>query len=292
MTFASFLREAGFVAEDVALCLHKPGDPTARRAMLVMAEDRPDLFEAYQSTHSAIQEATVRNRPVFASFVMTAPGELTFIGLYERHEIGHLSEADIVGDAGFLEMLGRVDGQGADLTDLIRPLVGRTRFDFRPLAALSDLSKRLVVADPGGRNYVRLAETTPLPIVEIKRRASVVPPMPPWDELTLTKAELATIPRDWALRLAEWCGIYLIVDEADGARYVRAAYGVDNLLGRWRAHVAGEVGVTVDLQHRRTDGFRVSILELVSPTALIEDVTRREQTWIRRLHTRDFGLNA
>ena len=292
MNFASLLNDAGIAPTDVTLCLHKPGDPAVRRAMLVMAEDRPDLFEAYQSTHSAIQEATVRKRPVFASFVMTTPGELTLIGLYQRHEGGLLSEADIVGDTVFSEMLSWVEDDQVELSNLVQRLSGRIRFDFRPHAALSDLFKRLVVADPGGRNYVRLADTTPLRVIEIKRLATVVPPMPPWDELMLTKAELASIPREWALRLAEWCGIYLIVDEEDGARYVGAAYGAENLLGRWRAHVWGEVGVTVDLKHRRTERFRFSILELLSPSAPIEDVTQREQSWIRRLHTSDFGLNA
>ena len=161
MNFATFLCDAGIAMEDVALCLHKPGDPAVRRAMLIMAEDRPDLFEAYQSTHPAIQQATVRKRPVFASFVMTAPGELTFIGLYERHEIGPLSEADIVGDSVFSEMLSWVEDDQVALSDLVQRLAGRICFDFRPLAALSDLSKRVVVADPGGRNYVRLADTTP-----------------------------------------------------------------------------------------------------------------------------------
>ena len=292
MTFDSLLREAGIAAGDVALCLHKPGDPAVRRAMLVMAEDRPDLFEAYQSTHSAIQEATVRKRPVFASFVMTVTGELTFIGLYERHETGQLAEADITEDTVFSEMLSWVEADLVGSSNLVQRLASRIRFDFRPLAALSDLSKRLVVADPGGRNYVRLAETTPLTIVEIKRRASVVPPMPRWDDLTLTKGELAAIPRDWALRLSEWRGIYLITDEADGARYVGAAYGEENLLGRWRAHVAGDTGVTAELHKRQTARFRFSILELLAPTAMIEEVTVREQSWITRLHTRDFGLNA
>ncbi|RFU13079.1 GIY-YIG nuclease family protein [Rhodobacteraceae bacterium W635] len=292
MEFAVFLREAEVVPGDVALCLHKPGDPAVRRTMLVMVEDRPDLFEIYQSTHPAIQEATVRRRPVFASFVMADPGELTFIGLYTRQEAGRIAEVDITKDTAFREMLSRVEGDRADLSAIVQRLVGRTRFELIPLDALAPLSKRLVVADPGGRNYVRLAESTPLPIVEIKRRASVVPPMPPWDNLTITKGELAALPRDWALRLSEWRGIYLITDEADGARYVGAAYGKENLLGRWRTHVAGDTGATAELRKRRTGGFRFSILELLAPMATIEEVTVREQSWIRRLDTRQFGLNA
>jgi len=292
MDFSTLLGEAGLSPEEVAICLHKPGDPVTRQALVVMAEERPDLFEAFQSTHPAIQEATVRGRRYFASFVMTAPAELTFIGLYERHELARCTTEGLLADRVFCEMLMLADGHREGLRPNVERISGRIRFEMVPTPAFRSLSKRLVVADPGGRNYVRLADTTPLEIVEVKRVAKLIPPMPSWDALTLTKAELATLPREWAIRLAEWRGIYLIVDEADGARYVGAAYGDENLLGRWRTHVAGDTGVTRKLQKRDTGGFRFSVLELVSPAAAIKDVTAREQNWISRLHSREFGLNA
>ena len=119
-----------------------------------------------------------------------------------------------------------------------------------------------------------------------------LPPMPDWDQLVLTAEDLRGLPREWEIRLSAWRGIYLIVDQSDGARYVGAAYGVDNLLGRWREHVSGETGVTRELSLRRTGNFRFSILELVAPTAEVAEVVARERTWMLRLDTIENGLNA
>jgi hypothetical protein len=292
MNFNFLLRASDLGPENIALCFHMPGDRKTRQALLTVAEERPDLFEAYQSTHGRVQEATVRRRPFFASFVMTEPGELTFIGLYSRTETRRLTAKEFLADATFREMLERTAGHNMDPQDAASMIDGRMKFDLRRMRQLSELSRRLVVTAPRGRNYVRLAETTELQILEMKRIARVIPPMPAWDELALSRSELLSLPREWAARLAEWRGIYLLVDETDGARYVGAAYGEENLFGRWRSHIAAEVGVTAELRERQTSGLRFSILELLSPTATIEEVTAREQSWMRRLHTREFGLNA
>ena len=74
------------------------------------------------------------------------------------------------------------------------------------------------------------------------------------------------MPPGWAARLREWRGIYLILDESDGARVCRRGFGEENLLGRWRAHFAREAGVTAGLADRDPSRFRFSILERVSPT--------------------------
>lgn len=291
MEVAQLLTQAGLRLPDIALCLHKPGDPKTRNALAVAAAERPELFEAYQSTHADGPESTVRSRPVVASFLAIAPEELTFIGLYERDVGVVLSAQDMMNDPVFMEMLEFTEGHRRDPSVGVTALAGRTRFTLRPIDALSDLKGRLVVQDPGGRNYLRLAETTPLEVIEIKRGESIVPAMPSWDMLQLTAQDIATLPRDWAVRLADWRGIYLLVDEQDGARYVGAAYGEHNLLGRWQAHVAGEAGITAELSKRSPASFRFSVLELVSPAADIQEVTRREQNWMARLHTKAYGLN-
>ena len=70
-----------------------------------------------------------------------------------------------------------------------------------------------------------------------------------------------------------------------------AAYGEENLLGRWRAHIAGDLGVTRELSKRETKNFRFSILELLAPDAATEEVVDRERRWMDRLHTIEYGLN-
>lgn len=292
MTFLDLLAGTGIAPGEVALCLHKPSDPIARQALIATIEDAPDIFDAYQSTHAAKAEATVKARGYLASFIMTAPGEHTFIGLYRR-EIGPtLTAKDALSDPLFNQVLTRIEGHRGPPEALADVYQGRTRFHLTPVAELSDLARRLVVTDPGGRAYVRRAETTPLSVREIKRHARVAPAMPAWDALTLSAPELPHLPRDWALRLAEWRGIYLITDETDGARYVGAAYGAENLLGRWRAHTAGPKGITAALRLRNPQRFRFSILDLLAPNADVADVTALEQRWMARLHTKEFGLNT
>ena len=290
--FADLLRGAGLDRGNCAYCLHKMGDPVRLRAVQSLVEDRPDLFEAFQANHPAGPEATVRDHPLFAAFVQTAPGEATFVGLYDRVVGPPQSAADWLSDPAIAEMVARVDGHVASPETQAAKWAGRLRFQFTPRAELADLSRRLVVADPGGRAYVRLGQTTDLPVLEIGRRASLVPPLPAWDRLVLTKADLRTLPAAWDAALGQWRGVYLLVDEADGARYVGSAYGTENLLGRWRSHVAGTRGVTEGLRDRNPATFRFSILELTAPTAPPEEVIRLEQTWMDRLHTRAHGLNA
>jgi len=103
---------------------------------------------------------------------------------------------------------------------------------------------------------------------------------------------LNRLPQNWAARLREWRGVYLITDETDGARYVGSAYGQENLLGRWQAHVARDRGVTRDLARRDPVNFRFSILERVSPDMAADEVIALEHDWMDRLHTRRYGLNA
>ncbi|MCA1286516.1 GIY-YIG nuclease family protein [Salipiger bermudensis] len=291
MLFQDILRLNEISEREVALCLHKPSDPVIRRTLAVLAEERADLFDAYQATHGELAEATVRSRRYFASFLSLIPGEATFLGLFER-EIGPvLTEQDWLRDERLRDMNQRVDGHRATVEEKARQLAGRTFFNLHRLPVTSAFEKRLTCRDPGGRNYLRRADTTPLEVLEYAREGRVAPPMPQWRELALTRAELSTLPRDWEITLRAWRGVYLIVDEEDGARYVGSAYGLDNLLGRWRQHIAGDRGITVELSKRSPARFRFSILELVSPTAPDQDVIAAETTWKLRLDTLRFGLN-
>ena len=128
-------------------------------------------------------------------------------------------------------------------------------------------------------------------VIERYRGGSFSPPPPDWRDFAVTTDELRLLPRDWAARLAGWRGVYLITDERDGSRYVGSAYGAENLLGRWRAHVAKDKGVTVELGQRDPGSFRFSILQLLLHDAEASEVQALEANWKTRLHTRTWGLN-
>jgi hypothetical protein len=92
--------------------------------------------------------------------------------------------------------------------------------------------------------------------------------------------------------LREWRGVYYILDRASRRGYVGAAYGAQNLLGRWREYAASGHGGNKRLKGINPRRFQFSILQLVAPSMEQEDVVRLEQSWIRRLQTRTpYGLN-
>ncbi|EYD77996.1 hypothetical protein Rumeso_00457 [Rubellimicrobium mesophilum DSM 19309] len=289
--FNLLLRDAGIEPASVAMLLHNTTLQPLRTLMPTLWSDRPDLLDAYQATHAEQVEATLRTRRFVASFAPLTDARHLFLGLFEVHGFEELPVERIYADPRY-EELERVYGAVDTTLANNRPRVTQWRFDLRPVEALSDLRGRLIMPTPPGRGYRRLAENLDAPVLAILEAPLGEAPVPDWRELIVTAAQVRGFPCAWAANLAQWRGIYLIVDESDGARYVGSAYGGTNLLGRWRAHVAGERGVTAELRHRDPGRFRFSILERVSPDMPAEEVIRLEQTWMERLDTRRFGLNA
>lgn len=299
MRLSQVMRAEGMEPGQATLILHRPKPPHLRRMLPWIAAERPEVFDAYQSVHSRPAQATLRGRPLTLSFVTVAEGRLAFAGAFGVEVAGEQPLLEIYAAPRF-EVLRqeREDASGPIREDEEGDGAAAKRDDVRlvfrltPLAAMASLKGRLLIPASGTRAYVRLADSYDPAILAIGEASLLAPTMPDWRSLILTGPEVRMLPREWELRLSEWRGVYLIVDERDGARYVGSAYGAENLLGRWRAHVAGERGVTVELRRRDPVSFRFSILDLTSPAAPAEEVVRLEQTWMERLHTRDFGLNA
>lgn len=293
MDFNDLLRIEGIDPKNVAVALHKPSVGSARHVVRALVEEDFEAFNAMQSTHPSIQEATLKARPILASFVTTGEGQMSFVGLFANKGMEPFLFFDENTRTLFSRM--RQKPEGADQrseNERLADLKDRLLFDLREIDALADLSGRLVIRDPGARNYMRVAERTSLPVIEIARDGRIAPPVPDWDDLVLTAEELRSLPRDWRGQLAAWRGVCLIVDRADGARYVGAAYGADNLFGRWSAHVAAERGITKELAGRDPVSFRFSILDLLSPSAEAPDVIQCERKWMGRLATITHGLNS
>ena len=252
--------------------------------------ERPELFAAYQSVHSDLATATLRGRSYALSFVPLGD-RMVLAGFFKVRDLGERPVQEIYGDPRF----GILEVEfGATDTTLAKAAHRSTQtvFGFEPQEPLRDLIGRLMIGRPQGRTYVRLAVNLDADVLAISEESSLRPPPPHWRNFIISAPLLRSLPRDWSARLREWRGVYLIVDETDGARYVGSAYGEENLLGRWQAHVSGEVGVTAQLRKRKTANFRFSILQLLTHDAEPGDVIRIEQNWMDRLHTRVHGLNA
>ena len=292
LRFNMLLREAGIAPTETAVLLHTPIQPGLRRMLPWIAAEEPEVFDAYQANHSDGVEKTLLGRRWVASFVGTTEKRLVFVGMFENR--GSTFEIWEAMDrlSAFQRLASIADHPSMVERHAGSSRTGRLKFDLRKADVLASLVGRVIIATPPGRNYGRLAENLDPEVVAVRETASLVPDPPDWREFVVTAKEVRSLPRSWKARLAEWRGIYLIVDTTDGARYVGSACGAANILGRWQAHVAGDHGVTAELSKRPVEGFRFSILERTSPDLGARDVVAIENDWKRRLHTVDHGLNT
>ena len=285
----------GIDPRDVNVMLHSPREGDLLTLMPSLVKTRRNAVEAYQATHSKPAErALSQGRPFAASFVKASRerelgrSRMLFIGMYRNHGGRLRSHTDIWAEPEVRWMHSRFGG-GAEFVDA-DPERNWVWSDLA-IDTLAEVEGRLVILARLTQSYLRRAENLDAPVAAIHEVGVFDSPPPPWREMVVSAAMVQEMPPGWAARLREWRGIYLILDESDGARYVDAAYGEENLLGRWRAHVAGEAGLTAGLADRDPSRFRFSILERVSPDMPVEEVTALEQTWMRRLHTMAHGLN-
>lgn len=291
MKFNDALVASGLSPSDVAVVLHKTTQQPLRRMFPSLVFEEPDLFDAYQSVHSAQATRTLCKRPYMASFIPYGGAEMLFVGIYEVVEALTKPTTEIYRDPSFRSLAEDFGATDTAPERNIARFSEQVHFSTRLTNHMSELRGRLQIGQPTGRAYVRLAENLQAPILAITVMQITAPQPPAWDAFIVDADMLHTLPQSWQDRLSQWRGVYLITDESDGARYVGSAYGEENLLGRWRTHLAGKQGITRSLSKRNTAKFRFSILQLVSPTAPMEEVIAAENSWKERLHTRAFGLN-
>lgn len=254
----------------------------------MLASAEPDILEAYQSVHNSNATATLRDRSYMASFVRIERGTLALFGVFRRVSVDDVPRAEIVANPHVARLIGEFDA----LQELVsKPGENWPWITFERTEHLVEYVGRLQIRPRLTPNYVRRAENLDAEIVALSEASDLTGVAPEWRETVLSGPEIRTLPGNWAVRLREWRGIYLIIDETDGQKYVGSAYGQNNLLGRWRDHVAGEQGVTKNLMTRDPINFRFSILERVSPDLPQEDVVQLERTWMKRLDTINNGLN-
>lgn len=288
MELVDVIKMAGLAPEQVTVMFHVSDKPKLQRDLPRLVEEEHHLFDVFQNQHSPRQQATVKSRKYMMSFVQTPHRAYVFAGVYEVR--GHKFQTNAELDAHPLRTVLRERYDDILFTRDKTQETGRLVFDLLLTDDLSTLRGRLHVEKPKDRAYARKAETlTNCTVSEITKDANFIPPMPSWDALVMTAQDIRTIAQSWADKLSQWRGIYHIVDMTDGARYVGSAYGAENILGRWKSHVNGDRGVTIELAKRNPNDFRFSILELLAPNAVMEDVVMREGSWKERLGTRMLG---
>lgn len=282
------LRDNQVPPQDTVFLLHSPRERQLAALLPFLAETSPEILEAFQSVHSEQATATLRRRNYMVSFVRVYTGRLAFAGAFRTRQVVDRPVAQICSDPVMRRVIDefgantRLEASGAEVWPFC---------DFERMPVLTDYIGRIQISPRLTPTYARLADQLDAEIVELTVSSVMAASPPDWRDFRVTGPEVRTLPEPWAARLREWRGIYMIIDETDGARYVGAAYGQENLLGRWKAHVSNHAGVTDGLRPRNPINFRFSILERVSPDAPADEVIDLERSWMKRLHTIDYGLN-
>jgi hypothetical protein len=264
---------------------HRPSEPELNKVLPLLAADRPDLYNAYQQSHGEIVEKALQTSQHVISFIRYGSNRALFVGAYAVGKWKYLTERQ------FWRIPAHAELQKLGMSGSTRPR--RLVFDLKPIDFYPEWKGKLIVDwPPPERSWWRRAHRNNMPIRAVLEDSALDAAMQSWNELDLTWSQLSILPKRWQAKLAEWRGIYYIFDRSNGKGYVGSAYGVQNLLGRWRNYGASGHGGNQLLRQRNPGNFRFTILELVSPTMPAEAVQRLESNWKERLHTRQpYGLN-
>ena len=286
MQFNDLLKSADIDPKEVLILRHRPKEPGLRKVLPWLANERPDVFNAYQQTQSPKAEKAMTRAKYVASFIGNAPGKALFIGLYKKGKSKPLTREQFWKVPAYIELkkFGMLGMSGERAMTLW--------FDLAPLDFRSDWKGKLIVTWPGiERSWCRWAANNQLRICSIVEDSILDREMPHWTQITVSWTELGVLPKKWRDALRQWRGIYFILDVSDGKGYVGAAYGDENLLGRWQNYAKSGHGGNKRLRERKAENLRFSILQRVSPDMESGEVQSLEASWKDRLHTRTFGLN-
>jgi hypothetical protein len=285
LALSDLLQKASLDPRQVVVMRHRPTEKALREELGWMAAERPELFNAFQSSHSPNAEATLKKAKHLVSLIGHEAGRAVFIGVYDVASFRSITVAEF-----------EAMEPNRTLLDLgTRGPEGRAEtlwFDLRATSTFAKLKGRLVVGWPTPeRAWCRWASNSVFPIETIHEESILVRGMPPWQQLVVPFRRLAALPMSWRAALGQWRGIYLIFDTAQGKGYVGSAAGVDNLLGRWECYAKTGHGGNRQLRACNAGDLVFSVLQLVEPDRALADVIALEQSWKARLHTRDYGLN-
>jgi hypothetical protein len=120
---------------------------------------------------------------------------------------------------------------------------------------------------------------------------------PRYDKVNISWDTLKrVVDRDtWKTALENQKGVYLFTDTSNGKKYVGSAYGVNMILGRWRAYVKSGHGGNAGLKQLTFDyikkHFKYSILDIYKSTTDDQIIIDRESWWKEVLQSRQFGYN-
>jgi hypothetical protein len=284
MDFNDLLTEASIDPRTTLVMRHRPKEPELRRVLPWLAVARPDVYNAYQQTQPPKVEKQIQKASHIASFIGDRAGRALFVGLFENRGNKQSKLADRLRKPGVCDLpkYGHINKDRLCLW-----------FDLVLARPLSDWSGKLIVSWPPPEiAWTRWCSKNEFKVLAILEESLLARAMPVWRELVITWNDLKILPATWRAKLGEWRGVYFILDTSDGKGYVGSAYGTENIRHRWENYAKSGHGGNKLLKTRTPENLQFSILERVSPDTPPEHVIQREETWKKRLHTCEHGLNT
>ena len=284
LTLQSLLEQSGVDLSDALIMRHTPSGDLGAAYPSLAATDL-EAFNAYQSIQSPAVEKRLQQKQWLISFVVDAAGQTVLAGVFRNaqqiedpsklHAANkRLSKYDFVHTAGE------------------NPLW----FDLVLTKHLGKFRGRLVIEWHNPISWCRNADSSGsvFEVTSISPESLLVPPkLRDWRSIVWSWKQLKSLPQSWRIAISQWRAVYLIHDASTNKNYVGSAYGSDNLLSRWEGYAATGNNDNKHLKPLSPEGFTFSILDLLDPTATVQEVTKRESTWKRRLHTlHPEGLNG
>lgn len=286
LTFNSLLASGGINPGEVLLIRHNPSQPRLRQALPWLVVDQPHVFNAWKAIQWSTAEKAMTRAKYVAGFIGQEPRRATFTGLDAVLGWEKLDGAGCRLYPGNAELFAL----GMDLMNDDREALA---FDLKPLSAFAPFVGLLEIRWPKpDQSWFRWAANGEFHIHALHEESRLVAAVPHWSDVALTHDQLAALPPSWRHTLAQWRGVYFIYDVERRAAYVGSAAGTENILGRWQEYYRTGHGGNRELRLSKPANLRFSILELTSPALPMTEVVALENSWKKRLHTREFGLNA
>ena len=293
MNLNDLLRKDSIDPRTVLVLRHRPHEPGMRRVLPWLAAEKPSYYNAYQQTQSPRLEQAMQGMVgsgFIASFIGHGPSKALFVGIYSIKRSRPLTYEQFWQVPEYAEMRRDFGLQGWSRENQRKSWLW---FDLDRTDFYFDWTGKLIVTwPPPERSWWRRAHRNEIPVAAILEESALTAAVPAWNDMEFTWAELGVLPAPWRSALSQWRGIYYILDTSDRRGYVGSAYGASNLLGRWRNYAARGHGGNALLLQRDPSNFRFTILQRVSPDMEPAEIIALENSWKRRLYTREpHGLN-
>jgi hypothetical protein len=274
--FNTILNQAGVDPNKVpvAILRHKDSRSAADRTPYQLWRDHRTDFVEYQSRQSA--RSFFMRAKILAAFVVTPNDETLFAGLYNS---SFQKEGDV--DLPKVQNPHETDRAGAYAV-----------FKLQAMSELEDLQGRIVI--DWGRGFLawnQWAQNQNKAIIEIRRKFEEAD-FPGFARFIEPLSSIAVIPPRWQEVLSTSTGIYLLTCPRTNELYVGSATGAGGFYSRFMEYVRTGTGGNIKLKRREISDYQVSILHAAGTAETDNDILALEQLWMRKLQTREMGLNS